>query len=80
MCEFASLRSVVMRIDCPHCEQAMLVKVGLSPDTKNNSIRCISCNSEMVASVPGPVIGTPRKAEVGKQPTANSSDGPSTLL
>jgi hypothetical protein len=63
MGEFASLRSVVMRVDCPHCEQAMLVMVGLSPDTKENLIQCIACNRDIVAFVPGPVIGAPKKAD-----------------
>jgi len=56
------LSSVQMRVKCPKCGQAMLVEVGLAPET-DNLIQCVRCGVSMDPLVPGPVIGKPVRAE-----------------
>ena len=59
-CDFS--KSVRIRAVCPHCRQRMLLTVGLSPETGENVIQCVRCGRNLVALVPGPVIGRPWKA------------------
>jgi hypothetical protein len=48
-----------MEIECPQCGKKMILHVGLIGDPKNNSLRCLGCQKEIVPLVPGPIIGGP---------------------
>jgi hypothetical protein len=50
---------VCMQIRCPKCGTEMLLHVGLTPDTSNNSISCITCQNKLIPLIPGPIVSGP---------------------
>jgi len=48
-----------MEIECPECGKKMILDVGLTGEPKNNSLKCLGCQNEIVPLVPGPIIGGP---------------------
>jgi len=46
----------------PECGEKMTVLVGLSSDTSNSVVECHSRGNNIVALVPGPVVGGPFRA------------------
>jgi hypothetical protein len=48
-----------MQVACPYCRTKMTVDVGLTNDTRKDSIQCLGCDKAFVPVVPGPVVGGP---------------------
>lgn len=48
-----------MEIECPQCGKKMILDVGLTGNPKNNLLKCLGCQNEIVPTVPGPIIGGP---------------------
>jgi len=48
-----------MVIECPQCGKKMILDVGLVGDPKSNSLKCLGCQNEIVALLPGPIVGGP---------------------
>ena len=54
-----SLDYVLMECVCPECREKMIVRVGLLTQGSDNLVECPCCHQDVVALVPGPVIGGP---------------------
>ena len=48
-----------MQIECPECQEKMILQIGLTGEVKNLPLKCPSCGTEFVPLVPGPVLGGP---------------------
>lgn len=48
-----------MQIECPECQEKIILHIGLTGAAKNNPLKCPVCNMEFVPIVPGPVVGGP---------------------
>jgi transcription elongation factor Elf1 len=46
-------------IECPQCDEKMVLHIGLTGDTKNNALECPICCKPFVVLVPGPITGGP---------------------
>ncbi len=48
-----------VQIECPKCGAKMTLHVGLAGDPKNDWLECILCHREIIALVPGQIVGGP---------------------
>jgi|HubBroStandDraft_3_1064219.scaffolds.fasta_scaffold428662_2 DNA-directed RNA polymerase subunit RPC12/RpoP len=61
---------VQMQIECSECHKKMLVQVGLSPETANNTVECPNCHHRIISLVPGPIVGGPFSVDAWVRPYA----------
>jgi hypothetical protein len=61
--ELGSVSQYSLQIESPLCGKKMTPHIGLTGDPKNNLLECVGCHSEILALVPGQIVGGPFPAK-----------------